>query len=197
MPDLKEISTKEGLNLFAAETETKLKALEDTYAKKFEELEAKTAADEEEAKKKFEENTATHEKENAELKTTLELTQTQLAEIKEVQKLQYTKVSGDEKMSEIGQFLLAMQKGDFKSIYEMGGKVNAVIAGDDWKGKDWDMKAAPNLGMNSALQNSNILANSPLKRGTLSPKGYDNPVLAGKISSRASVTTLHGLPLAG
>lgn len=149
--ELKELKTKEDLNLFATETEEKLKALEDTYAKKFEELETKTVADEEEAKKKFEENTAVHEKENAELKTTLELTQTQLAEIKEVQKLQYTKVSGDEKMLEVGQFLLAMQKGDFKSIYEMGGKVNAVIAGDDWKGKEWDMKAAPNLGMNVPL----------------------------------------------
>lgn len=43
---------------------------------------------------------------------------------------------------------------------------------------------------------SNGKVNRPLKRGNLNPKGYDNPVLAGKILSRASVETIYGLPLA-
>lgn len=146
MPELKEIKSNEELNVFAAETETKLKTLEDTYTKKFEELVTQKAKDDEEAKKQLEENTALHEKENVEHKAALELTQTQLKEVKEVLRLKYSALSEDERIHKIGQFLLAAKNGDIKAVYEMGGKLNVAESSGEWKGKEWNMKAAPDVG---------------------------------------------------
>ncbi len=143
---LSEIKSNEELNLFAAKTEEKLSEIEVTYASKFKELEDQKVVDEETQKKWYEETLEKFNKENVELKTALDVTQTQLAEVKEEQKTRYTKVSGDEKMKQIGDFLFAMKRKDFKTIFEMGGKVNTATDKLEWKVEDWDMKAAPNLG---------------------------------------------------
>jgi len=86
--------------------------------------------------------------ENKELRTLVETLTTSIEEVKEAQTIKYLVKSEDERKHEFGRFMLAAAKGDMKTVYELGGKVNINERNEDWKGKDWNFgdKAATDLG---------------------------------------------------
>ncbi len=87
-------------------------------------------------------------KENAELKSALEVNSKDFAAFKAMKNNKFAIKSEDEKMYNIGKFILAMRKNNMAVIKEMGGAIQANPSSrDDWKSvKEWNINAAPDLG---------------------------------------------------
>lgn len=86
--------------------------------------------------------------ENAEMKTALENMQKLVEDIKEAKQEMHFNKSEDERKYLFGKFCYAVAKKDTKTVFEMGGKVNASANKEDWKPAEWDIgqKAATDLG---------------------------------------------------
>ena len=79
--------------------------------------------------------------ENAELKSALEVNQADIAALKALKNVRFENKSNEEKMYNIGKYMFAMRKNNFKDIAEMGGSPNAKNS-EDWKAnKDWQINA--------------------------------------------------------
>ena len=87
-------------------------------------------------------------KENEELKSALAVNSTELAAMKALQNNRFAVKSKDEKMHNIGKFILALRHNNMAIIKEMGGAIQANPKSvDDWESvKDWNITAAPDLG---------------------------------------------------
>ncbi len=87
-------------------------------------------------------------KENAELKSALEMNSKDFAALKAMKNNKFAVKSADEKMFNIGKFIHAVRHANSEVIKEMGGsnQLNPKSV-DEWKsGTDWNINAAPNLG---------------------------------------------------
>jgi len=85
--------------------------------------------------------------ENAELKSALEVNQADIVALRALKDIRFTSKSNEEKMHSIGKFLFAMRHNNVSGIKDMGGFIQANAKSlDDWKGVDWNVNAAPDLG---------------------------------------------------
>ena len=85
--------------------------------------------------------------ENAELKSALEVNAADIKALTALKDIKFASKSTDEKMHSVGKFLFAARHNNLPMIKEMGGKIQMNAKSiDDWKGKEWNVNAAPNLG---------------------------------------------------
>ncbi len=87
-------------------------------------------------------------KENEELKSALAVNAADITALKALKEIRFSSKSSEEKMYNIGKFLLACRHNNLEVIKNMNGSIqmnkNAI---EDWKtNKDWNINAAPNLG---------------------------------------------------
>jgi len=84
-------------------------------------------------------------KENVDIKAALEVTNLELAALKSIKGTRFSSKSKEERMYEIGKFLISCRQNNLQAIKEAGGSLQ--VNNEDWKAnKDWNINAATDLG---------------------------------------------------
>ena len=85
--------------------------------------------------------------ENAELKAALKTNKVELESIKAQIKANYSVTSEDEKLNNMGKYLIAVRRNDVETVHNMGGRINlSASSNEEWKPDGWVIAAAPDVG---------------------------------------------------